>query len=98
MKMTILQILAVFFGAFTLFIGNRDLEHKKNEIPLTTYECKVNLDSFRNVIDAKQKEVNKELEGSISLLQDSKTFIMQCAVRGAFLSDSNCTRVIRNAY
>ncbi len=98
MKITIMQIFAIFFSAFTLFLGNRELQHKKNEVTIQPYQCNVNIDSFKNVISEKKKQINKELESSISILQDSEAFVVQCVVGKSVDSDSNCVRVFGSNY
>ncbi len=92
MKVTILHIMSVFFAGFALMFSNYEVKLKEiNKVPsLTIQNSKI--DSLENVCKAKQKEVNKELENSISILQDSQAYILQCIVGVPLGFDSLCPR------
>jgi len=80
MKVTIIHILSLYFAGVALMFS--DYEMKLNQInKLPNLSIQYNkIDSLEKLCHAKQSEVNKELEGSIKVLQDSQTYILQCTM------------------
>lgn len=84
--------MSIFFAGFAIMFSKYEINLKEiNNVPsLTIQNSKI--DSLEYVCKKKQQEVNKELENSISILQDSQTYILQCVVGIPLGLDSICNR------
>ena len=92
MKVTIIHIISIFFTAFFLMFTDYELEKSQmNKLPNVNIQTNI-IDSLEKVCNGKQKEVNEELENSIQILQDSQTYVLQCALGIPLGFDSICTR------
>jgi len=90
MKVTIIHILSLYFAGFALMFSDYEIKLKKiNNLPNLSIQYS-KIDSLEKLCHEKQSEVNKELEGSIKVLQDSQTYILQCTMGVPLGFDSVC--------
>ena len=90
MKVTIIHILSLYCAGFALIFSDYELKlNQINNLPNLSIQYS-KIDSLEKLCHAKQNEVNKELEGSIKILQDSQTYILQCTLGVPLGFDSVC--------